>query len=70
MLDQLDTFSSTDDEASFLAAIHLLAPATTTVVVGTPVPTRAVDAPHTGSRTVQLIDLYTLESLSSAKGGN
>jgi RND superfamily putative drug exporter len=70
MLDQLDTFTSTDDESSFLAAVHLLAPATTTVVVGSPVPARALDAPNTGSRPVLLIDLYSLESLGSAKGGN
>jgi RND superfamily putative drug exporter len=61
MLDQLDSFASSEDEGAFLAALHLLAPATTTVVVGTPVPVRAVPEDGRGRERVT-IDLYTIES--------
>ena len=61
MLDQLDSFASSDDEGAFLAAIDLLAPATTTVVVGTPVPVRAVPEDGRGRERVT-IDLYSIES--------
>lgn len=61
MLDQLDSFASSEDEGAFLAALHLLAPATTTVVVGTPVPVRAVPEDGRGRERVT-IDLYSIES--------
>jgi putative drug exporter of the RND superfamily len=75
MLDQLDTFASTDDASSFLAAVHLLAPSTTTVVIGSPLPLRASSAPATGSRTVVHLDLYELarvgtEAAIAAEGSN
>jgi len=62
MLDQLDSFTSTDDEASFLSAVHLLAPTTTTVVVGSPIPARAMQPALTGDRPLIVIDLYSLEA--------
>lgn len=62
MLDQLDSFTSTDDEAAFFGAVHLLAPATTTVVVGSPIPARAMAPALTGDRQLIVIDLYTLEA--------
>ncbi len=61
MLDQLDAFASSDDEDAFLAAVHLLAPATTTVIVGTPVPGRAVGGEWTAGRERRDIDLYALQ---------
>lgn len=61
MLDQLDAFASSDDEDAFLAAVHLLAPATTTVIVGTPVPARAVGGDWTAGRERRDIDLYALQ---------
>jgi putative drug exporter of the RND superfamily len=66
MLDQLDSFSSTDDEQSFFEAVHLLAPATTTIVVGTPIPVRAMEPAHTGDRPLVVIDLYSLTAAGSA----
>ena len=60
MLDQLDPFANPEDEAAFVTAIHALAPATTTLVVGTPVPARATDV--TVSRPRVDIDLYSLVS--------
>jgi RND superfamily putative drug exporter len=65
MLDQLDSFASTDDEQSFLGAVHLLAPATTTIVVGSPIPARAMAPAATGDRPIILIDLYSLTALGS-----
>jgi RND superfamily putative drug exporter len=68
MLDQLDSFASTDDEAAFLSAMHLLAPATTTIVVGSPIPARAIEPADTGDRPLVVIDLYSLAPLSASKG--
>jgi RND superfamily putative drug exporter len=68
MLDQLDSFASTDDEASFLGAVHLLAPATTTIVVGSPIPVRAMEPAATGDRPVVLIDLYSLTTVGATEG--
>ncbi|MEP6480363.1 MAG: MMPL family transporter, partial [Rhodoglobus sp.] len=60
MLDQLDPFASDADEAAFIAAIRALAPATTTVVIGTPVSTRAFSTGDPGDRPLVEIDLYSL----------
>jgi RND superfamily putative drug exporter len=68
MLDQLDSFASTDDEKSFIEAVHQLAPATTTVVVGSPIPVRAMEPANTGDRPLIVIDLYSLTTVSTAKG--
>jgi RND superfamily putative drug exporter len=57
MLDQLDPFANPEDEAAFRFAIDRLAPATTTVVIGTPFPARLVDS---DARPVIQIDLYSL----------
>jgi putative drug exporter of the RND superfamily len=70
MLDQLDSFATTDDEQSFIEAVHLLAPATTTVVIGTPIPARAIEPARTGDRQRVVIDLYSLTALSSTAQGS
>jgi len=60
MLDRRDAFASADDEAAFVTAVALLAPAETTVVVGTSRPARAgVSAVHrdVGDHVVIDIDL-------------
>jgi len=60
MLDQLDSFAESQDEAAFVAAVQKLAPASTTVVIGTPVPARAAGLRAAGDRPLVEIDLYTL----------
>jgi hypothetical protein len=57
MLDQLDPFASDEEERAFLTAVAALAPATTTVVVGTPVPSRCDTV---AGRQVVAVDLYSL----------
>jgi RND superfamily putative drug exporter len=61
MLNQFDGFAESNDEEAFLVAIDRLAPLTTTVVIGTPIPPRAIDRIATG-RSVTEIDLYSLDS--------
>jgi len=62
MLDQLDSFSEADGH-DFIAALDLIAPADTTVVVGTPVAGRSfVEA----GRPIVVIDLYAASA--AAKG--
>ena len=68
MLDQLDSFSSTADEQAFLEAVHLLAPATTTIVVGSPIPVRAMQPARTGDRPLIVIDLYSLTTVGITEG--
>ncbi len=58
MLDLLDAFADTTDEAKFLKALDRLAPATTTIVLGTPVAPR--QSPVL-SRPVVALDLDDLE---------
>ncbi|MCY7413629.1 MAG: hypothetical protein LH471_11435 [Salinibacterium sp.] len=62
MLDQLDAFADAGDESAFFTAIAQLAGPTTTVIVGTPVPARALASGDTGAREVIAIDLYTLST--------
>ena len=64
MLDQLDAFATSDDETAFLRALDALAPSTTTIVIGTPLPARAVDTAAAGMRPVVIIDLYDTEPLA------
>jgi RND superfamily putative drug exporter len=59
MLDQLDPFANIDDEKAFLAAVARLAPSTTTLVIGTPVPPRSE---HPAHRQLVVIDLSTLST--------
>jgi len=59
MLDQLDPFSSDEDERAYVSAVAKLAPATTTLVFGTPVPTRC---DHAADRQVVAIDLYSFST--------
>jgi len=60
MLDQLDSFANPEDEAAFITAVSRLAPSTTTIVIGTPLPARALDA--ISDRTTVAIDLYSLST--------
>lgn len=60
MLDQLDPFANPEDEEAFVAALRALAPAETTLVIGTPVPARASSLTTAGDRPVIEIDLYAL----------
>ncbi|MCU1412558.1 MAG: family transporter [Rhodoglobus sp.] len=59
MLDQLDSFASDEEETAFVTAVARLAPASTTLVIGTPVPSRCGTV---ADRTVVTIDLYSLSS--------
>ncbi len=59
MLDQLDSFANDDEETAFVSAVARLAPATTTLVIGTPIPTRCDTV---ADRTVIAIDLYSLST--------
>ena len=65
MLDQLDAFTP-DDESAFIDAVATLAPASTTVVVGTPATFRA--AAVSGGRDLILIDLAAARA-AGQKGG-
>ena len=67
MLDQRDSFASTDDETAFVEAVHSLAPATT-IMIGTPIPVRAIESPKLGDRALVFIDLYSLTSVGSSEG--
>ena len=62
MLDQLDAFAVSDDETAFLRAVDALAPASTTIVIGTPLPARALPD-DAGARPVIVVDLYTTLAL-------
>jgi RND superfamily putative drug exporter len=59
MLDLLDAFADSRDEAAFLRALDRLAPATTTIIVGTPSATRAGDTSSV-TRSVQRLNLDDL----------
>ena len=60
MLDQLDSFASVEEEGAFVTAIRHLAPATTTVMLGTPQPSRSAVRRDVDDRTVIEIDLYSV----------
>jgi putative drug exporter of the RND superfamily len=59
MLDLLDAFADSSDEAEFLLALDRLTPATTTIVLGTPLPPRAA-IPGDYSREILNLDLDEL----------
>ena len=61
MLDQLDTFAEPADETAYLRAVCRLAPASTTIIVGTPQPVRTTDARTSDGRPLGLIDLSALQ---------
>ena len=67
MLDQLDSFASVPDEAAFVTAVATLAPATTTVLIGTPLPARAVFTGDAGRRSLIEIDLYSLSQIGLSR---
>jgi RND superfamily putative drug exporter len=56
MLDQLDAFATSDDQDAFIAALDRLAPVATVIVIGTPVPARAIEPVKT-ARSVLVVDL-------------
>jgi RND superfamily putative drug exporter len=68
MLDLLDAFGDPADEVAFLCAIDRLAPAETTIVVGTPAATRLFEHGSVG-RAVATIDLYASASHESDRRG-
>jgi putative drug exporter of the RND superfamily len=57
MLDQLDPFGNDEQEAAYVSAIARLAPATTTLVIGTPFPS---NCDTVADRAVVAVDLYLL----------
>jgi RND superfamily putative drug exporter len=59
MLDQLDAFADPLDEAAFLRALDCLAPATTTIVLGTPLAPRDFEMTGIG-RDVLVLDLAAI----------
>ena len=61
MLDQLDAFANPTDEAAFLKALDDLAPATTTIVLGTPVTPREYETAGL-DRHVARLDLHALRA--------
>jgi putative drug exporter of the RND superfamily len=61
MLDLLDAFADSNDEARFLRALDRLAPATTTIVLGSPVSSKTTRT-STLSREVVIVDLDTLQT--------
>jgi len=61
MLDLLDAFADPDEGLLFLHALDRLAPATTTILLGTPVEPRSFDA-GVLSREIKKIDLYELRT--------
>ena len=64
MLDLLDAFADSAEESRFLCALDRLAPATTTIVLGTPVAPRAFK--HSAiTRRVDLLDLDALRPLAT-----
>ncbi len=62
VLDQLDTFATAGDETAFLTAVCTLAPATTTVVIGTPSPIRIPPSPSDGGRAIVSLTLTSFDS--------
>jgi RND superfamily putative drug exporter len=68
MLDLLDAFADPHEEAEFLVALDRLAPATTTIVLGTPLPPRAA-FPRDYGRVILNLDLdQPAVSISTRKG--
>jgi len=68
MLDLLDAFADPREEAEFLVALDRLAPATTTIVLGTPLPPRAA-FPRDYGRAILNLDLdQPAVSTSTRKG--
>ena len=66
MLDQLDSFASAEEEAVFVSAVSRLAPAHTTIVLGTPLPARGPVSRDVGGREVIEIDLYRVSPPSAS----
>jgi RND superfamily putative drug exporter len=60
MLDQIDSFASPDDEAVFIAAVRHLAPASTTIIIGTPEPARLRRGESAEAPPFIEIDLYSV----------
>ncbi|NYF11470.1 RND superfamily putative drug exporter [Leifsonia sp. AK011] len=67
MLDQIDSFASSDDEQAFIDALQLLAPPETTIVIGTPLPARAISLDDPDARLLLTIDLYSLTTEGSLR---
>jgi RND superfamily putative drug exporter len=63
MLDQLDTFAVAEDETAYIRAVSRLAPSTTTIVIGTPVPVRPTSTTTSDGRPLGVVDLSRTEAL-------
>lgn len=63
LLDQLDAFSSPNDDGAFIASVRSLATAGTTIVVGTPVPFSGITGLPEGVISVDLYSTVTKGSL-------
>jgi len=63
MLDQLDAFATSDDQDAFIRALDLLSHSSTTIVIGTPIPARAIDI-SVSVRPVIIVDLYDPAALA------
>jgi RND superfamily putative drug exporter len=61
MLDQADTFARAEDETAYIRAVCRLAPPTTTIVLGTPIPVRPASAATSDGRALVAIDLSSLK---------
>jgi RND superfamily putative drug exporter len=61
MLDQVDTFARAEDETAYIRAVCRLAPPTTTIVLGTPVPVRPASATTSDGRALVSVDLSSLK---------
>jgi putative drug exporter of the RND superfamily len=68
MLDLLDAFADPREESEFLVALDRLAPATTTIVLGTPLPPRA-DFPEGYGREILNLDLDRLAAPTLTRKG-
>jgi putative drug exporter of the RND superfamily len=68
MLDLLDAFADPREESEFLVALDRLAPATTTIVLGTPLPPRTA-FPRDYGREILILDLdQPAATISTRKG--
>lgn len=61
VLDVFDPFAEEADELSLVQALCRMAPTTTTIIIGTPVPLRGVGDLDTGGRAIVPIDLYSID---------
>lgn len=64
MLDQIDTFAVAADETAYIRAVSRLAPPTTTIIIGTPVPVRPTSTTTSDGRPLGTVDLSRTGALT------